>query len=531
MSYLSGWLNLRRLGFRWVGHLLIPILILILTEGCAMLGASSKPEPEAPLSEDQRALNLESFQVAWETIRDRHWDPELGGLDWQAVHEEIRPQVKAAERRSDYYAAMESMIDRFDQSHFSIAPADIFENLTQPDGSGDRDGTTGIDVRIIEGKPLVTRVEADSPAAKQGVKLGWEIVEAQDQKVAPVFERLSERFQGQAMKNYVLRAVLTDGISGPVGETRKIRFKKESGRKTTLEFELIPLKGEGAPLGILPPFPVWLESRRLDGDIGYLAFNAFMDPMRLLPAYQKAIDSFRDCQGIVIDIRGNGGGLPGIATGMAGWLIDSEGEYFGEMNVRGTKLKLVINPRAKVFAGPVAMLIDDTCASCAEMFPAGMRDIGRARLFGVQTAGAVLAGRCGGVVHDLEKIGEYLGIIFQIKDDLLDLFGKEEEIGKPVGSDIREGRKTLFTILLRQTASEKQQAKLNKLIGDQRITPSDLEYIRNLSIELGVREQMDSRIHELSEKASAKIHSLAKITDEYRKMILDLLEYDVKRTR
>ena len=60
----------------------------------------TKEKPEsarsAALTPDQRKLNLDSFEIVWQTIRDKHWDPKLGGLDWQAVHDELRPKVEAA---------------------------------------------------------------------------------------------------------------------------------------------------------------------------------------------------------------------------------------------------------------------------------------------------------------------------------------------------------------------------------------------------------------------------------------------------
>ena len=66
------------------------------------LGAAAGQEAGAKLSDAERALNVESFEVAWETIRDKHWDPDLAGLDWQAVHDEIRPRVEKAGSKAEY---------------------------------------------------------------------------------------------------------------------------------------------------------------------------------------------------------------------------------------------------------------------------------------------------------------------------------------------------------------------------------------------------------------------------------------------
>jgi geranylgeranyl diphosphate synthase type I len=73
--------------------------------------------------------------------------------------------------------------------------------------------------------------------------------------------------------------------------------------------------------------------------------------------------------------------------------------------------------------------------------------------------GAIFAGASEETIRTLDLLGEQLGILFQIKDDELGLTGKEEETGKPVGSDIKENKKTIVRALLFQsvTAAEKQE--------------------------------------------------------------------------
>ena len=59
-------------------------------------------------------------------------------------------------------------------------------------------------------------------------------------------------------------------------------------------------------------------------------------------------------------------------------------------------------------------------------------------------AGAILAQESKELAVQLNELGKTLGLIFQIKDDELGLFGDETKTGKPVGADIREGKKTLY---------------------------------------------------------------------------------------
>ena len=354
------------------------------------LGAAAGQEAGAKLTDAQRALNVESFEVAWETIRDKHWDPDLAGLDWQAVHDEIRPQVEKAGTKAEYLEAMQSMIDRFDQSHFAVIPEHLYDQMRTPPGEGPRDGTPGIDVRVIDGQVLITGVDEGTPAAELGVKPGSEIVEIDGRPLAPVLEETAKAFQGKTMLDLVQHQAIVNRLIGEIGTNKPVRFRNADDEEVVLDVELVAQEGTKFRLGIFPRFYVWLRSKRLEGNVGYIAFNGFMDPVHLMPAFEKAVKSFIDSKGIVIDVRGNGGGMPGMAMGMAGWLVGGPDQFLGTMRLRGAELRFVVNPRMETFDGPVAVLIDGSSASCAEIFSGGLRDLGRARLFGTRTAGAVL---------------------------------------------------------------------------------------------------------------------------------------------
>jgi carboxyl-terminal processing protease len=51
----------------------------------------------AQLTPKQKTDNLESFEFVWRTVKDRHPDPKLNGLNWQAIHDSTRPQIEKAQ--------------------------------------------------------------------------------------------------------------------------------------------------------------------------------------------------------------------------------------------------------------------------------------------------------------------------------------------------------------------------------------------------------------------------------------------------
>jgi carboxyl-terminal processing protease len=135
---------------------------------------------------------------------------------------------------------------------------------------------------------------------------------------------------------------------------------------------------------------VWSEWRRLPQDVGYVRFNMFFDPEGLAKTIEEAIQGCRDCRGFVLDLRGNPGGIGGLAMGVAGWFTDQSGLQLGTEYLRGLTIKFVIFPRPEPFRGPLAVLMDGCSASTSEILAGGLKDIHRARLFGTRTAAAAL---------------------------------------------------------------------------------------------------------------------------------------------
>src|SRR5215471_17335417 len=79
------------------------------------------------LTPGERQLNVNSFEYVWKTIHDKHWDPKLGGLNWQALRDEMLPKVERAATMEKAREIMNSLLERLKQSHFGIFPADVYK--------------------------------------------------------------------------------------------------------------------------------------------------------------------------------------------------------------------------------------------------------------------------------------------------------------------------------------------------------------------------------------------------------------------
>jgi len=143
--------------------------------------------------------------------------------------------------------------------------------------------------------------------------------------------------------------------------------------------------------------------------------------------------------------------------------------------------------------------------------------------------GAIFAGTEDRQLKILSELGEQMGLIFQIKDDEIGLFGDNSEIGKPVGSDIMEDKKTLFRLYLMRESSEEERAALKKIFGHSRIDNKKIAFVRDMMRQKTVLTHVQKLLEKLHNGSRELIEKL-EITEEGRKRLENLLDYSIKRT-
>lgn len=372
----------------------------------AMLAAcASRPaaRPSAPMSDSERALAVESFDVMWTTVRDRHYDPNLGGVDWEAVKAEFRPKVESAATRGETVALMNQALDRLGKSHFGIIPSEAYTEITGEDsdedaprrGEGNKpsdrpDGEIGIDVRAVDGEALVVSVDPDSPAARAGIRPGWIIDEVNGRRLARGIAKILSTYEGEAKRDGMASYAMRRAVMGHVGEKMRIKARDERGRTRALTLEAVEISGSLVTFGHLPPMHLEYRAERLPSGVGYIGFSIFFDPATIMPWYRARIAEFSDAPGIIIDLRGNPGGIGGMSMGMGNMLVSAANLKLGTMSTRDTTINFVLSPQAGRFEGPVAVLVDELSMSTSEILAGGLQGIGRARIFGVPTPGMAL---------------------------------------------------------------------------------------------------------------------------------------------
>ena len=96
------------------------------------------------------------------------------------------------------------------------------------------------------------------------------------------------------------------------------------------------------------------------------------------------------------------------------------------------------------------------------------------------------------------EFGLPLGEGFQLRDDLLGVFGDPTLTGKPAGDDLREGKRTVLMAMTQDRATAKQEAVIAKYFGDRHLDSEGVEALREIIIETGARDHVEELIEKLT---------------------------------
>ena len=139
-------------------------------------------------------------------------------------------------------------------------------------------------------------------------------------------------------------------------------------------------------------------------------------------------------------------------------------------------LRILSNAAAVIAEGEVMQLTAAKNTETTEDEYLAVIDAKTAALFSAAAeVGAVLAGRSKAEKAALRSYGRNLGIAFQLLDDVLDYSGDQEQLGKTVGDDFREGKITLPVVLSYRRGSEKERKFWRRVLRDGNIHDGDLE--------------------------------------------------------
>ena len=326
---------------------------------------------EAPAGSNQA-----DFDQVWELVRDRFYDPNVNGLDWQEQRARFRPEAASAPSREDAAVVINAMLAKLGASHTHFYTpedpayyqlADIFVGALEhrgldrvfPRGEVSYPGIGVFTVADSQGRTFVTGVIEGAPAHAAGVLLGDEIVSADDRPFRPV-----------------------GSFRGKVGSPVSLEIRRASGAA--------PIAISVSPAD-LHPNEMFLrglkESARViatdKAKIGYVHVWSYASH-RMQSALEDLMSDgpLKDADALVWDLRGGWGG--------------AQPQYLDLFNPRAPTMQIKGRNGETGFVDvkwrkPVAALINEGTRSGKEVLAYGFKEYRMGELVGHRTEGAVLA--------------------------------------------------------------------------------------------------------------------------------------------
>jgi carboxyl-terminal processing protease len=332
------------------------------------------------LKRDVVDLRIASYEAIWHTVNKQHYDSTFGGRDWTAIHDEYYDLMKHAEDEAGFLAIANRMLGELGLSHYSVFQAEQNGSFT---------GTVGLETRLLDGKAVITSIRDGYPAAKAGLREGYIVVAIDNVPVEMILSDNEKKalpnateWRRQSDKDRSIR----NRLRGVPGTSVSLSFLDESDSLHRITMMRSELPGKMIIDKSLPPFFIEFQAKRIADNIGYISFSTFMPPVDA--QFEQAIDNMLDVRGLVLDIRGNPGGMHEVGESIAARLVQKP-TLFSIFRYRNRTEKVVVRPNGKTYTGPVVVLIDGQNASASERFSACLQSIGRGVVIGERSRGAV----------------------------------------------------------------------------------------------------------------------------------------------
>ncbi|MES2670883.1 MAG: S41 family peptidase [Pseudomonadota bacterium] len=354
--------------------------------------------PPAAQADDLRAKD--TFAVIWERLQNSGFDGKHEGLDWTALKTEHQPDIEGAKDIAGLRREINELLESLQASHLVLIPAEAMPQpgKTAPVGKGE----IGLRLTLIDGKLYVARVIDGFPAQRAGIRPGWQVERIGDFDAAAAMSALAKATPEAARRGATMLQLRANGLVDQVqpGAEVTLKLRDPAGAASTVSLAAVVNPNvQEMTLPGLPPMALRFSQHKVPtadgGCVLYVEFSQWA-----MPVYDQFVEALRQhggCSGVVIDLRGNSGGLMAAMSAVGGLFFDKS-VSLGTLSTSGGDLKLTALPRqvtndgrdVRRFSGPLAILTDRASVSCSDMFPAGLQALERARIFGDTSAGMAL---------------------------------------------------------------------------------------------------------------------------------------------
>ncbi len=333
------------------------------------------PAQEAPkqLTSKERS---EVFQQVWESVRDYHVDPKLGGVDWKAIREKYRPQVEKVQQDRELWALLEDMVSELNDPHtWVLSPRIVTRREARQSYIYD------VELTLVEGRIVIKSVLPDSEAARGGVTPGMAVRFVNNRPIGELWKELKEE------------ASLLPPVRAPLSRLVRLLHRRGPDGKLKLTIRHSETANVVVPvnLRVVSSEPE-VKGRWLPSGIAYVRLSGFgsrNSKTQISEVFEKALEPYRKAPGLILDLRDNYGGLLSETLTIAGFFLGGD-VLVGFSERRYAKTQLLETPKwGKIFKGRVTVLTNEETASAAEILASALQEKGKAPVIGTQTCGCL----------------------------------------------------------------------------------------------------------------------------------------------
>lgn len=356
----------RRRWWKILLALILMPLVVIGPMGWAYWRAWIRPAPahevwNGPLTVEQRR---EIFDTLWHEIDWRYSYLDVKSIDWPAQKTKFRPLAEAAPDDEAFYKVLQELLATLKDGHTYLTSYPGMKPMM----------STGLDLVMAEGQFVVADESAVVPEAKRG-----DVVVAIDGRPAETAAADLRKLTSASTEAQMERHLAGRLLWGPAGSKVNVRFRRTDGQAYDLQLsrDFQPGGGRAFAQREVEGFG-YIKVAQLDGDV--------------VTQFDKALEAYRTAPGLILDLRGNGGGNDLLAEEMSGRLIQQETPWT-KIQLRmapfwSPKITRSVSPRGEwQYTGPVVMLIDGGIFSSADFFAGGLARSGRVTAVGSPTGG------------------------------------------------------------------------------------------------------------------------------------------------
>lgn len=336
---------------------------LLLLAGCAA----------PPLQLDQVQGREALAERVWHEIDARHVDPAPPG--WaEALRTHRAELLRAPNDDSEaFWQALDRLAGERHDAHTRVEGPREIARRTQ-----DRGPSLGLSLVRLEGQWVAERVSGDSAAWRAGLRDGDRLIAWDGRDPDTLWAERLARTRASSTSQARELAALRQWLDGPLGSRVATRWQRADG--SPLEIELV--REERLNL------PRWAFDLRPSG-VGVLRWNRF--DLRLESELRQALRTLPALKGLVLDLRGNGGGSFDMALRLIGLLLPEPRVVQVSRPRDADKQVHRVGGAQALYRGPLLVLQDAGSASGSELLAAALQFTGRAQVLGETSCGCLLA--------------------------------------------------------------------------------------------------------------------------------------------